>query len=105
MARLFAAPATSRKLPRLTLVERPTTLAVPLRARLPSARGVPAEGRTRTFCQVSLQVTPLELGVVTVKISCVLATELMAAAVPLATPLMLAVFLALPVNRVMSIVG
>src|SRR5215472_3107545 len=45
MARLLAAPATSRRAPRLALVERPATLAVPLQARLPSARGVPALGR------------------------------------------------------------
>src|SRR5215468_2199945 len=57
IARYLATPATSRNEPRLALVERPTTLAVPLRARLPRARGVPALGRTRTFCQVNLQVT------------------------------------------------
>src|ERR1051326_5894241 len=62
MARLLAAPATSRKGPRLALVDRPATVAVPTRLRLPLAKGVPAVGRTRTFCQVSLQVTPLELG-------------------------------------------
>src|ERR1051326_6503981 len=54
IARLFAAPGTSRKLPRFELVERPVTLAVPLALKLPLARGVPAVGRTRTFCQVSL---------------------------------------------------
>ena len=41
------------------------------------------------ICQVSLQVTPPELRTLTVKDSWVLVTELMAAAVPLATPLML----------------
>src|SRR5215472_16478494 len=105
MTRLLAAPATSRNEPRFELVERPTTLAVPMRLRLPRARGVPAGGLTRTFCQVNLQVTPLELEAVTVKTSCVLVTEVMAAAVPLATPLILALLLAVPVSRVISIVG
>src|SRR5882724_2134993 len=58
MARLLAAPATSRKLPRLALVERPTTLAVPLIRRLPLANGVPAVGRTRIFCQVNWEGLP-----------------------------------------------
>jgi hypothetical protein len=53
-----------------------------------------------------MQVTPLELVLLTVKTSCVLLTEVIAAAVPLATPLMLAVFFALPpVSRVISMVG
>src|SRR6185369_1069464 len=69
MARLLAAPATSRKVPRLALVERPTTLAVPLIRRLPLTRGVPDVGRTRTFCQVSLQVTPFKLELSTEKTS------------------------------------
>src|SRR5229473_1661034 len=64
---LFAAPAISRRVPRLALVERPTTLAVPLRNRLPLARGVPAMGRTRTFCQVKVLLT--RLTEVTVKLS------------------------------------
>src|SRR5262252_1883629 len=105
MARLLAAPATSRRAPRLALVERPTTLAVPVRARLPRARGVPALGRTRTFCQVNLQVTPLALELVTAKTSCVLVTEVMAIAVPLATALILPLELPLPVRRVTNTVG
>src|SRR6266851_6021638 len=85
MTSLFAAPAISRRVPRLALVERPTTLAVPLRNRLPLARGVPAMGRTRTFCQVKVLVTLLpEL---TVKVSCVEVTEVMATEVPLPTAL------------------
>jgi len=69
ITRLLAAPATSRRVPRLTLVERPTTEAVPDRQRLPLINGVPAVGRTRTFCQVKVQATPLLLGTVTVKMS------------------------------------
>src|SRR5262245_7861389 len=67
---------------------RPTMLAVPPRVRLPLASGVPAVGRTRTFCQVSVQTTPPLLGPVTVKVSCVDVTELIATEVPLDTPLM-----------------
>src|SRR5215472_9642837 len=48
-ARLLAAPATSRKAPKLEAGETPARLAVPLQARLPIARGVPVLGRTRTF--------------------------------------------------------
>src|SRR6266700_5882081 len=82
---LLAAPAISRSVPRLALVERPTTLAVPLRKRLPPAKGVPAMGRKRTFCQVKVLVTLLtEL---TVKVSCVEVTEVMATEVPLPTAL------------------
>src|SRR5215470_5860172 len=89
MAKTLADPATSRSEPRLALVERPTTFAVPLRLRLPTARGVPAVGRTRTFCQVKVLVTPLALELVTVKVSCVEVTELIATDVPLETPLIL----------------
>src|SRR6266567_487347 len=82
---LLAAPAISRSVPRLPLVERPTTLAVPLRKRLPPAKGVPATGRTRTFCQVKVLVT--RLTELTVKVSCVEVTEVMATEIPLPTAL------------------
>src|SRR5258708_20312718 len=87
MARLLAAPATSRRLPKLEVGETPVRLAVPLRVRLPRASGVPAVGRTRTFCQVKVLVTPLLLELVTVKVSCVEVTEVIATHVPLETPL------------------
>src|SRR5437773_3649725 len=87
MARLLAVPATSRKAPRLALMGSPTTLAVPLRVTLPLASGVPAVGRTRTFCQVNVQSAPL-LGAVTVKVSWVDVTDVIATEVPLETPLM-----------------
>src|SRR6266511_2560980 len=105
MARLLAAPGTSRNAPRLAPVGKPATLAEPVRVRLPLASGVPAVGRTRTFCQVNEQVTPGALELVTVKVNCVLVTELIATAVPLATPLMFTIFLPLPASRVMSTVG
>src|SRR5690348_3136925 len=105
MARRRAAPATSRRAPRLAPVGRPTRVAVPLRVRLPLANGVPAAGRTRTFCQVRLQVTPLALALVTVKTSCVVVTDDIAKAVPLEAPLMLLAALPAPVNLVTNTVG
>src|SRR4029453_2151582 len=105
MARLLAAPATSRKAPRVAPVGSPTTVAEPPRVRLPLASGVPAVGGTQTFCQVSLQVTPLALEPVTVKTNCVLVAEVMAIAVPLETPLILLGELPEPVTRVIKTVG
>src|SRR6266581_833594 len=105
MARLLAAPATSCKRPKFELVETVTALAVPVIRRVPPANGVPAVGRTRTFCQVSLQVTLLRLLLVTVKVSCVVVTDDIATAVPLATPLMLLAAPPLPVSLVTRTVG
>src|SRR6266571_7112446 len=82
IASLRAAPTTSRSVPRLELVEMLTRLEVPPKVRLPLANGVPAVGRTRTFCQVNLQVTPMALDAVTVNTSCVLVTDVIATAVP-----------------------
>ena len=79
--------------------------AVPVIFKLPPARGAPALGRTRTFCQVSPQVMPLALLLVTVKTNWVVVTEVISMAVPLVTPLMLLPLLPLPANRVMSTVG
>src|SRR5258705_882847 len=99
------APGTSSNRPRLEQAGMPVTLTAPLTVRLPLASGLPAAGRTRTFCQVSLQVTPLALELVTVNTSCVLATEVIATDVPLATPLMLLPLLPEPVSRVATTVG
>src|SRR5438445_152709 len=71
MASVLAEPGTSRNAPRLALVGSPTTLAVPLRVRVPLANGVPAVGRTRTFCQVNSEVWPDWSVAVTVNVSCV----------------------------------
>src|SRR5882724_1403170 len=105
MASLLAAPGTSRRVPRFEVGDTPVMAAEPLRVRLPLASGVPVVGRTRTFCQVRLQVTPLELELVAVKVNCVLLTEDMETAVPLATPLMLRISLPLPASRVIRTVG
>src|SRR3989442_512148 len=82
IARLLAPPATSRKTPKLELVDMPTTKAVPLTFKLPVAKGVPAVGRTRTFCHVILQYSLLALLLVTVKLSWVVVTEVIATDVP-----------------------
>src|SRR5258708_13508475 len=48
MARVLAAPATSRKVPKLEVGETPLRLAVPAWARLTKLTALPAVGRTRT---------------------------------------------------------
>src|SRR5258708_40120205 len=104
MARLLAAPATSRNTPKLEFVETPTTLAVPLIPRLPlvpPGGSVPTVGRTRTFCPVSLQGSPLLL-LVTGDTNWVVVTELLATAGPLVTPLMVVAELPLAGHRVTS---
>jgi len=105
ITRPLAAPATSRNVPKFELVETVTTVAVPLTFKLPLAKGVPAVGRTRAFCQVNLQVTPLMLLLLTVNVICVLVTEFMATEVPLETPLMLFPPPPLPLSLVIKTVG
>src|SRR5204862_5041308 len=88
MPSLRAEPTTSRKVPKFELVETLRNAAVPFTRRLPIANGVPAVGRTRTFCQVSEQAYPPLLALVTVKTNWVELT-VSAPAVPPARPLML----------------
>ena len=71
----------------------------------PDARGVPAVGLTRMFCQVSRHVTPLLLALVTVKVICEAVTELTATEFPLTIPLILRLALPPPVRRVIKTVG
>src|SRR2546427_11275612 len=79
--------------PRLeTPLVTPTIAEVPDLVSLPSANGLLTVGRTRTFCQVSLQVAP-ELAVLIVKTSCVEFTEVIAAPVPLVALLIFAIVL------------
>src|SRR5215470_4760611 len=105
MTRFLAAPATSRSVPRSALVDIPITLAVPLRVRWPLTSGVPAVGRTRIFCQVSLHVTLLALELVIVKTICVVVTDDIATAVPLATLLILLALVPVPAMRVINTVA
>ena len=64
---LFA-PATSVNVPKLVEPVTPTIEEVPLLVIFPIASGVPADGRTRIFCQVSEFLTPLLVEAVTVKV-------------------------------------
>src|SRR6185295_4704166 len=51
---------------------------VPVFVILPLARGLPADGCTRMFCQVSEQAIPLLVALVTVNVICVVVTDVMA---------------------------
>jgi len=65
---------------------------------LPETKGVPAVGRTRTFCQVMVfGVPPPALAAVTVKVSWVAVTEVIATTVPLTASLIFFELLVLPV--------
>ena len=72
---------------------------------LPLARGLAALGRTRTFCQVSEQLTPPLLTALTVKVICVVVLEVIAAEVPVATALIFLVSVPPPSNRSTRTVG
>src|SRR6266513_5442880 len=78
---------------------------VPVLVILPLARGLVALGRTRTFCQVSEQLTPLLLATLTVKVIWVVVRDVTATEVPLATPLMFLVSVPPPVSRSIRTVG
>jgi hypothetical protein len=78
---------------------------VPVLVILPLARGLAAEGRTRTFCQVSEQVASLLLAAVTVKVIWVALRDVMAADVPLGMALTFLSSLLLPFNRLILTVG
>src|ERR1051326_4603953 len=81
---LLALPTTSFKRPKLeTASVTPGKVAVPVLVIDPEANGVPAVGRTRTFCQVIvLGVLPVLL-VVMVNVSWVEETDVMASDVQL----------------------
>src|SRR6266481_584873 len=105
MARFLAAPATARKLPKFEFVDTVASVAVPVTFRLPLARGVPAVGRTRKFCQVNLHSTLLALGLVTVNVIWVVVTDVIANDEPLLAPLMLLPEFPPPLNRSILTVG
>src|SRR5436190_7089777 len=84
-----AAGPNSINRPKLVLLLVTAGIAeVPVLVILPLANGVAAAGRTRMFCQVSEQATPLLLATLTVKVICVVVREVTATEVPLATLLM-----------------
>src|SRR5216110_1794755 len=94
MVSLLAAPWTSASVPRFDVLLVTTAMTeVPVLVRLPVARGVPAVGRTRTFCQVSEQAAPFALAAVIVKVIWVEEMPVTATAVPLVASLMLLMLL------------
>ncbi|MHB8667911.1 MAG: hypothetical protein ACYC7B_10415 [Burkholderiales bacterium] len=83
----------------------PFIAAVPDFVMFPLARGELAVGRTRTFCQVREFFTLLLVEDVTVKVSAVAVTLVIATEVPDATPLMFLALFPKPEVRVISTVG
>src|SRR5258705_2979793 len=82
-----AAGPTSVNRPRLVLLLITAARAeLPLSVMLPLASGLLAVGRTRTFCQVSEQVTPLLLAVFSLNFFLVVEIVAIASPVPPATP-------------------
>src|SRR5438477_10501460 len=104
MVNLVVVPRTSVKVPKLVVPFTAATVDVPVSTMLPLAKGVPAVGRTRTFCQVSEQVTPFALAAVMVKVIWVEDLLVTLTAVPLVASLML-LMLPEPVSRVIKTVG
>lgn len=102
---LFLTPAISVNVPRLVLLSTiPEITDVPVLTILPEASGVPAIGRTLTFCQVKELVTPLLVAAVIVMDNCVMVadTEIVE---PLGRSFILRVLLPLPPIRVTKTVG
>jgi hypothetical protein len=86
-----AVPGTSVSVPKLVLPVTPETVLVPVFVMSPVASGVPAVGRTRTFCHVREFLSPLAVGAVMVTLI-VEAVVVAAIAVPVARLLMLSPF-------------
>src|SRR5213592_3556776 len=78
-------------------------VAVPVFVILPEAKGVPADGRTRTFCQVSVQGLPPELLLVMVIVRLV-EVRVTAMVDPLFKPLMFLLALPPPVSKTVAAV-
>lgn len=100
-------PATSVKVPRLVVpAVTPLIAEVPLFVIFPEAKGVPAEGRTRIFCQVSEFNARFSVTAVTVNVICVVLILEIATTVPLV--LLLTLFPPAPLpppSQVISTVG
>lgn len=82
----------------------PAIVDVPVLVILPEANGVPAVGRTLTFCQVKESITPLLVAAEIVIVNCVV-VAVTAIVEPLARSLMLRLLLPLPAVRVTKTVG
>src|SRR5436190_8520707 len=104
MVNLLAAPATSVNVPKFVVPLTAAAVAVPVLTILPLANGVPAEGRTRMFCQVSEQVTPVLLALAIVMVRVVL-VRVTAIVEPSARPLMFRELAPAPPMRFINTVG
>src|SRR6266496_6475746 len=105
MVRRVAGPISINR-PKLVLpLVTAAIVEVPVLVILPLAKGLAAVGRTRTFCQVSEQLTPPLLAALTVKVICVVVLEVIAAEVPVATALMFLLSLPPPARRSIRTVG
>src|SRR5438034_5359357 len=105
MVSLLAVPGTSVKVPKFDVLLVTTAMTeVPVLTKLPVARGVPAVGRTRTFCQVSEQVTAFALAAVIVKVIWVEEMPVTATVVPLLRSLILLLLVPEPVSLVIKTV-
>src|SRR6266540_1051914 len=105
MARREAGPYSINEPKLVLLLVTAAMVDVPVLVMLPLANGLLAVGRTRMFCQVSEQLTPLLLATLTVKVICVVVLEVIAAEVPLATALMFLLSLPPPASRSIRTVG
>src|SRR5262245_9211409 len=105
MASRAAGPYSIKEPKLVELLVTAAIVDVPVLVMLPLARGLAAVGRTRTFCQVSEQVTLPLLTIVTVKVICVVVRDVIAIEVPLATALMFLLSLPPPVRRSIRTVG
>lgn len=103
MVSLVAAPTTSVNVPKLVVPPvTPAMVAVPLFVIFPVASGVPAEGRTRTFCHVSVFGSRVLTDVIViVRVDAVRVTAIVE---PLARLLMFLVEFASPVTRTVGAV-
>ena len=81
-------PTTSVSRPQFAPATTPAKVEFPELVMLPNARGVPALGRTRTFCHVIVFGVPPVLLAEMVNVSCVEVTDVMANDVPLTALLM-----------------
>ena len=107
---LLILPATSVSVPKFVVpFVTPTIADVPVFVILPVAKGVPAVGRTRTFCQVRLDLPLPVSAAVTVNVSCVEETDVIGKVIVagVSTPLMALLLPAglLPAIRLTKTVG
>src|SRR2546425_7388253 len=105
MARREAGPYSINEPKLVLLLVTAAMVDVPVLVMLPLANGLLAVGRTRMFCQVSEQLTPPLLALVTVKVICVVVRDVTATEVPVGTALMFLLSVPPPARRSTLTVG